>query len=224
MSAETLNTAKLFEFVGERCGLPLVGVAPTARLLCKIDDEILAVARKLDYAVVIGHPLSRAVLETIADRPNLIYKHHYQQVNWRLDRTELDIALYLQMLGANALPIPASVIVDWQGQRGHLSHRDAAIEAGLGWRGRHGLVVTREFGAQIRFATILTDLPLIAGEPISGNCGTCRACIEACPAGAISDAGCDVAKCYEKLHGFSKISGIGQYICGVCIKACKGKG
>ena len=217
------NTDSLSRFIREKTGIEIFGVAQTDEIKSTIADEILEVSRKLGSAIVIGYPLSNAVLETINDKPNVIYKHHYQQVNWFLDRSALEIASHIEGFGFLALAIPASCYVNRKNQNAHLSHRHAAWAAGLGWKGRHGLVVTPQFGARVRFATILTDMPLIHGSPIEQDCGSCVACISKCPAEAISKEGCDVAKCYALLDKFAKIQGVGQHICGVCIRACKGK-
>jgi len=60
-----------------------------------------------------------------------------------------------------------------------------AAKAGLGWRGKHTLLLTREAGSYFFLGEIYTDLPLPATAPVSAHCGTCSACIAACPTGAI---------------------------------------
>jgi epoxyqueuosine reductase QueG len=114
-------------------------------------------------------------------------------------------------------------VIDWQKQLGSLSHREIARLAGHGWYGRSNLLVNPRFGSRVRYTTVLTDMPLPAGKPVEGSCGECRLCVSLCPAGAIKADGFDREACHAKLKEFCKIQGIGQMICGVCIKACPGK-
>ena len=60
-----------------------------------------------------------------------------------------------------------------------------ATKSGLGWRGKHTLLLTREAGSYFFLGEIYTDLPLPTTAPTSAHCGTCAACIDACPTGAI---------------------------------------
>jgi epoxyqueuosine reductase len=60
-----------------------------------------------------------------------------------------------------------------------------AAKAGLGWRGKHTLLLTRTMGSYFFLGEIYTDLPLPATPEVSAHCGTCDACIAACPTGAI---------------------------------------
>ncbi len=60
-----------------------------------------------------------------------------------------------------------------------------AAHAGLGWRGKHTLLLTREEGSYFFLGEIYTDLPLPLTAAVTGHCGTCSACIAACPTGAI---------------------------------------
>jgi epoxyqueuosine reductase len=60
-----------------------------------------------------------------------------------------------------------------------------AAKSGLGWRGKHTLLLTRDMGSYFFLGEIYTNLPLPVTDPLTGHCGTCTACIGACPTGAI---------------------------------------
>ena len=62
---------------------------------------------------------------------------------------------------------------------------ELATRAGLGWRGKHTLALTRDAGSMFFLGEIFIDLPLPADEPASSHCGTCKACIAICPTQAI---------------------------------------
>ena len=60
-----------------------------------------------------------------------------------------------------------------------------AEKAGLGWRGKHTLLLSREAGSWFFLGEIYTDLPLPMDQPGKNHCGTCQACIDICPTRAI---------------------------------------
>ena len=62
---------------------------------------------------------------------------------------------------------------------------ELARQAGLGWRGKHTLLLERTAGSWFFLGELYTDLPLPVDEPVGEHCGSCRRCIDVCPTAAI---------------------------------------
>ncbi len=107
---------------------------------------------------------------------------------------------------------------------------ELATRAGLGWRGKHTLALAREGGSMFFLGEIFVDLALPADEPAAAHCGTCSACITACPTGAIvAPYRLDARRCISyltiELHGTIPVDlrgAIGNRIfgCDDCQLAC----
>jgi len=105
-----------------------------------------------------------------------------------------------------------------------------AAKAGLGWRGKHTLLLTREAGSYFFLGEIYTDLPLPVTAATTSHCGTCEACIAACPTGAIvAPYELDARRCISYLtiehHGaipedLRPLIGNRVYGCDDCQIAC----
>jgi epoxyqueuosine reductase len=60
-----------------------------------------------------------------------------------------------------------------------------AENAGLGWTGKHSLLINKDAGSFFFLGELFTDLPLPVDEPVEDHCGTCTTCLEVCPTQAI---------------------------------------
>jgi epoxyqueuosine reductase len=70
---------------------------------------------------------------------------------------------------------------------GPIQEKVWAQQAGMGWVGKHGNLITREYGSWVFLGEILTNLELSPDPPHTNHCGTCTRCMEACPTQAITE-------------------------------------
>jgi epoxyqueuosine reductase len=222
MTEEKINYEKLGK-ISTDLGFSLFGVADVAEIKHEFNLPEVSI-EKFSQGIALGKRLLDAVIEEIKDRPTTLYFHHYRQLNFFLDRGAFLLASKIQELGFQALPIPASQIIDWKKQQSHVPHKKLGYLGGLGWIGRNNLLVNPDIGSRFRLVSILTDMPLVADKPLDQDCGSCRACVGVCPAKAIHEdvADFDHWTCFEKLKEFRNSGIVGQHICGVCIRACPG--
>lgn len=114
---------------------------------------------------------------------------------------------------------------------GPLPEKAWARMAGLGWPGRHSILINKDIGSYFFIGILLLDAEAEYDRPFEGNlCGTCRACIEACPTGAINDDyTIDARKCIAYLTIENKgpvpediipLLGGRVYGCDACQEAC----
>ncbi len=77
--------------------------------------------------------------------------------------------------------------------------RQWAAQAGLGWTGKNTLLINKQQGSWFFLAELIIDLELEADAPIKDYCGTCTACIDACPTDAITPYSVAAEKCISYL-------------------------
>jgi epoxyqueuosine reductase QueG len=146
------------------------------------------------------------------------YSRAYARLNNALNYTSAAIA---GEIGGIAIPATidsytkANTVEEYYATR--VSHRVAAELSGVGWRGKHELIVSPLYGPAIRLASIVAADPISRTPPASQSCGDCRACLDACPILANKK---NLANYREQCRSYLAYLALEDEVCGKCIKAC----
>ncbi|MBP6612791.1 MAG: tRNA epoxyqueuosine(34) reductase QueG [Aquabacterium sp.] len=107
---------------------------------------------------------------------------------------------------------------------------ELASRSGVGWRGKHTLLLSREAGSTFFLGEIYVDVPLPLTEPVTAHCGACRSCMDLCPTQAIvGERQVDARRCISYLtiehdgpipHELRPLMGNRIYGCDDCQLAC----
>ncbi len=181
------------------------------------------------FAVTLGIRLLDTVMDEVKEGPTKLYFSHYRTANAFLDMCALKCALYLQRSGYKAVAIPASQTTNTPGIAADFPHKTPANLAGLGFIGKNGLFVSKDYGPRVRLVTVLTDCPLPAAKMMAPQCGSCSKCVNACPSGALTgrmwtkessrDDIVDAALCSRFMKDKFGMIGRGS-VCGICAAVC----
>ncbi|MBY9005968.1 MAG: epoxyqueuosine reductase [Candidatus Lokiarchaeota archaeon] len=101
--------------------------------------------------------------------------------------------------------------------------KDAAVLAGIGPIGKNNLLITEEFGSQVRLRALTTTAPLETNHPITENkyCKGCNICIKSCPVGALTDRKYKKNLCLSyNLANSRKLTKYTSIWCNICIEVC----
>lgn len=101
-------------------------------------------------------------------------RDYHKLVRNRLKQLGQKISAHVSELGSRPFVDSAPIL-----------ERPLAQQAGLGWVGKHSLLLNKEHGSWFFLGELLVNLPLPIDVPHEGNCGTCVSCITSCPTGAI---------------------------------------
>ena len=163
-------------------GADLVGIAPLNRdwlytlnrrgepnIVPESLEFVIVMAIEMDYDAIATSPAFTSSAATGLGYSSMAF-------------AELELAAFIQRLGYSAMT---------SGNNASLSVPQA-IDAGLGQYGRHGILITKEFGPRVRIAKVLTDMPLLRDYPNEGFCKsvvrfceTCKKCATSCPSQSI---------------------------------------
>jgi reductive dehalogenase len=176
----------------------------------------------LDHVIVVAQPMDYEWIRTVPSAlsgaaTGLGYSHDALVV--------LSLTQYIRNLGYRAIASmnDTALAIPY------------AIKAGLGEYGRHGLLITPEFGPRVRLGKVYTDLPLAHDQPIRFGvkefCAICQRCVKGCPVKAIKGGRPSAA-----VHNQSNIRGVRKWTidgekcfgywvaqnsdCSICVRVC----
>jgi epoxyqueuosine reductase len=222
-------TAREIKKFARSCGADLVGIASVERFEKAPKGfhprDLLPNAESL---IVIGKYMPLGVLRGISKGA---VTRVYETLFHLLDGCTYEISSFIEKRGGEAMPVPADAPymywnADKQEGRGDLSHRHAAVLAGLGSLGKNALLLTPEFGNRVNLASVLTNVPL-ESDPMLRNdlcIPDCDMCVRACPANAIQGDGTVIQKDCRKFHSITTARGFKLFACWECRKVCPVEG
>jgi len=163
-------------------GASLVGFADISELPAASRDG-------LPLAISIAVALDPSIISEISEGPTQRYYREYNRANEFLTRLCASTVESLQGRGYSAAAINPTIRIEGAARKTlttPLPHKTIATRAGMGWIGKSALLITKAYGPAIRLATVLTNAPLKAGQPVNDSlCGDCTNCVDRCPARAI---------------------------------------
>ena len=187
-----------------------------------------------DYGISIAVAYKPEELSAISDIPNDKYYSAYKRLDKKLDEIAFMTERFLIDAGYKAMAITRENR-DYNNEEKatRLPHKTVATRAGLGWIGKCALLITEEYGAGLRFISVLTDAPLEAGTPVNeSRCGGCTECVDKCPGNAPAGANWKLGMVRENIfnafvcrdyiaeRGIKYNYGRTSVTCGLCILAC----
>jgi epoxyqueuosine reductase QueG len=224
-AAERSDKRMFVDDVLSRAGIDLWGAASNA--------PVPAHAPALPTAISLITRIDPRALARLEQGDPGAYRAEYRRLNALLDAAVERLVTALHQRGNKAVGTTATLYRsvpesgDWLAA-GVFAHKTAATRAGLGWIGKTALFVSPEAGPKVRLATVFSDLDLAVGAPVTESCcGSCRSCLDACPAGAGRDVDWrpgmardllfDAAACEAHMDS---LGAAGAHTCGLCVAAC----
>ena len=170
-----------------------------------------------ENAVVLAMEMDKGLLERAPSNVTGVMVH---KVYNKLGKVSLKVGEFLKNMGVG--------VHSGHPLLGQVLYPALAVKAGMGWYGKHGLLITPEFGPRVRLTAVytsVTNLPFAIENPhnwIENFCRSCKLCVKKCPAKAIYEESkkgenglikaINTHKCFPF---FAENDG-----CGVCLKVC----
>jgi len=183
-------------------GISLVGITTAERLRDLPTGKVLDVTNLLGVleilpstrsVIIVAYKTWDPIFNVVVNGPKWLKEgvslgsqgsEFYQLYSQVLDAKAWALAHYLQTSGFDAIVSR------------RISLKPAAVESGLGFRGKNTLVINPEQGPYVRFTAILTSAELEPDEPSAMDiCGDCMRCVEACPTKALQPYEIDIRRC-----------------------------
>jgi epoxyqueuosine reductase len=179
-------------------------------------DSYDDIDNRFPNAICIGNPMQR---EEMLHVPHARAAVEVQRVYGEVADVAIKLAAHIRSLGwaAYAYGDPRST---------DILQIPLAIRAGLGELGKHGSIITKEFGSNLRLSTVATNMPLSFDQPIDIGvedlCASCRRCTVDCPPSAISDEKQWVRGEYRWYVDFDKCVPYfsANFGCAICQEVC----
>lgn len=154
-------------------------------------------------AIIIGKILSKSYIKKVLatdnyvelmKKNNTIDSDEFHNTEIETDKIADTMATFIHQKGFDAYSqseqnILASGNYNAKRKSSPLPHKTIAVLAGLGWIGKHNLLVTKQFGSAISFCTILTNAPIKTTNAslIESKCGLCKTCVEICKSNSLKN-------------------------------------
>jgi epoxyqueuosine reductase QueG len=180
----------------------------------------------INTAILFGMALSPEFIEEVASNENyvrdlvLANRHdddEFSQKELEVGQIADELAAFLQSKGYLAYSqsdknLTETGCYNTELHTTLLPHKTIALLAGLGWIGKHDLLITPEFGSAISMCTVLTNAPLPIQNKaiILPKCGNCTICMDVCPTDALT------GKIWDKTTTRDEILNV--YACTTCLK------
>jgi epoxyqueuosine reductase len=192
-----------------------------------------ATLRSVKSVVVVGEPYFRPDPAGVPGDPSrgVVARYARGRDYHRVVKGKL-LRLLRRLREASAEPVEGRAYVD----TGPILERDLARRAGLGWFGRNTMLLHPRRGSYFFLGVLLLDLDLEADAPFEeDHCGTCRACLDACPTGALLGRDADGAPVMDATRCISYLTiehrgpiprelrplmGNRVYGCDICQEVC----